>query len=293
MNRLVGIGFCLACLSITLLLGPASGGQGDPRLDAEWLAKDREVVAWLVGFVETSGLGRGAGGWDAAGKSSDAAHISETDLGFGVLRYRVARPGGYARAEIEVVQYMGLPVEYRASVSSSSWNEVGERIRQAWSKAGGGAFEQTANALFRHGVFEDRVVGLHEGMAAVLGRPVDVPVPDELRAEYDALRSPFAKLEVGRSCGIAGRRPRGRALIDRLVRENRADLLANILRGLNPEGRVYALLGLRELERRHGPLEDGLHVAMKTVLTSDLPIRFCNGCIIQQRPCAEGVGKPR
>jgi hypothetical protein len=187
---------------------------------------------------------------------------------------------------------MGLPVEYRVSVSSSSWTEVGEQIRQAWSKAGGGAFEQTASGMLRHGRFEDRVVGLQEGVAAVLGRPVDVSVPDELRAEYDALRSPFAKFEVGRSCGIAGRRPRGRGLIDLLVRDNRADLLANILRGYNPEGRVYALLGLRELDRRYGPLEQSLRVTMKTVLTSDLPIRFCNGCVVQRQTCAEGVGNP-
>jgi hypothetical protein len=107
----------------------------------------------------------------------------------------------------------------------------------------------------------------------VLGghRPADVP--PELAADYQLLLDPLLPIEYAPaddvSCGLAA----GRAAVERLLTAGRTELVANALRGLDPEGRVYAAEAL--LAR--GGLEPEDERAARAVLALDVPIRVRGG----------------
>jgi hypothetical protein len=120
---------------------------------------------------------------------------------------------------------------------------------------------------------------------AKLGNLSDVNVPLGLAKHYAELTSPLESLTVGESCGYAGGPPKGRRAMLALVAAKRPDLLRNAVRGPNPEGRVYGVLGLDELGVPEGKLDevevlDGLPIEVET----------CVGCIVRGKPSNEVFG---
>ena len=116
----------------------------------------------------------------------------------------------------------------------------------------------------------------------VLGghRPADVP--PELAEDYQLLLDPLLPIEYAPaddvSCGLAA----GRAAVERLLAAHRTELVANALRSLDPEGRVYAAEAL--LAR--GGLEPEDERAARAVLALEVPIRVRGG---PRRPARELV----
>jgi hypothetical protein len=116
----------------------------------------------------------------------------------------------------------------------------------------------------------------------VLGghRPADVP--SELSADYQLLLDPLLPIEYAPaedvSCGLAA----GRAAVERLLTAGRTELVANALRGLDPEGRVYAAEALLAL----GSPEPEDERAARAVLALEVPIRVRGG---PRRPARELV----
>jgi hypothetical protein len=86
--------------------------------------------------------------------------------------------------------------------------------------------------------------------------------------------SPLEDLAVGKSCGEVGWPPRGRDAESVLEKQRRVDLFRNVLRGPNPEGRVYAAQALTDLQAMRP--EDGAVVAKLASLP--IPIMTCGGC---------------
>ena len=80
-----------------------------------------------------------------------------------------------------------------------------------------------------------------DAMSAVLGRAPDAQPPGELLAAYERLTSPLERLTVWK--GSVGW---GYEEAEALLKAKRYDLLRQVLRGPNPEGRAYAALALRD-----------------------------------------------
>jgi hypothetical protein len=72
--------------------------------------------------------------------------------------------------------------------------------------------------------------------------------------------------------------------MDRLVKANRLDLIANILKGYNPSGRMYAALALIAMQRKGIGLPPGLLRALKVVRNMVIQLETCNGCIVTPKP---------
>src|SRR6185295_14016273 len=79
-----------------------------------------------------------------------------------------------------------------------------------------------------------------------LGPLAPVNVPPDLAAAYARLMSPQEELAVGTSCGEGGEPPACAKETKSLSSARRFDLLRNVLRGPNPEARVYALKALEQ-----------------------------------------------
>jgi hypothetical protein len=77
-------------------------------------------------------------------------------------------------------------------------------------------------------------------MAAVLGRAPETGPPEDLSNAYERLASPLEHLVVGK-----GAEGWGYEEMSALLHAKRYDLLKQVLRGPNPEGRAYAALALQ------------------------------------------------
>jgi hypothetical protein len=80
-------------------------------------------------------------------------------------------------------------------------------------------------------------------------------------------------------CGVGGSPPAGNEAIALLARKKRWPIIENILRGPNPEGRVYAVLALLCGERHGRKVPPETRATIDTVLALDLPISVCRGCM--------------
>jgi hypothetical protein len=85
--------------------------------------------------------------------------------------------------------------------------------------------------------------------------------------------SPQEVLAVGTKCGEGGEPPAGAEEVRALRSSRRFDLLRNVLRGPNPEARVYALKVLRQME-----VSAGDRTAIEAVSALPVKITTCSGC---------------
>lgn len=156
-------------------------------------------------------------------------------------------------------------------------------LRSAWPHA-----TETCGAGWRARWRDPRLAAEIESRArAELGGHRTADVPTELSADYQLLLDPLIPIEYApagdTSCGPSA----GRAALERLLVAGRIDLAANALRGLNPEGRVYAAEAL--LAR--GELEPEDERAARTVLGLEVLIRVRGGARLPARDLAIGPRK--
>ena len=76
--------------------------------------------------------------------------------------------------------------------------------------------------------------------------------------------------------------------IEKLVAAKRWDLVGNVLRDLNPEGRVYAADALLERERKGGrAVSERDRKAIAKVRAMAVPISACSGCEVYETTAAK------
>jgi hypothetical protein len=133
------------------------------------------------------------------------------------------------------------------------------------------SFEYLNSSLFE--LFKSRI-------NSKLGSLQDVKIDTAAQKYYDLLMNPFEKLTVGNRCGAFGRNPKGRYAIE-YIKNNNSELLMNILKGYNPEGRIYAVAAIKDLSKhRKIKLQKIEKETIKKIINLDIPIRSCNGCLI-------------
>jgi hypothetical protein len=107
-----------------------------------------------------------------------------------------------------------------------------------------------------------------------LGALQDVYVPIELRQAYLFLTSPCDNSVVGDHCGYAG--TWANLHIYKLVHAKRMDLLANVLRGYNPGGRVQTAIALLRMQRQGFQLPAEVVDTIARVAALDTDIHVCH-----------------
>jgi hypothetical protein len=174
------------------------------------------------------------------------------------------------------------------------------QVMRAWGQGRGSSYMCKDNKCV-HEARDENVLAMHrQEVAGRLGPLNATVVPNKLQDSYEYLMSPFERSEIGSGvCGLpAPGKPvrvlRGFDAIQALVAEQRIDLIANVLRGPNSGGRVYALLALQHLERIGNKLPPDVVSTLQEVLSLDVPLSTCYGCIVsnglQAREVVRGWG---
>jgi hypothetical protein len=267
----------LAVFAVWLaLLGSARVTAQHPktRINADTLAIDLTRIEQLSRVLEAPevtlvGLRRALEPCDV---------IDARALGFGAWRITFRISGGYTKFGVRVLG------ETRSGEHGShvviagvaqwcepdTWAPIRGRMRYAWGRPAresmyGLAWECDDSEFTR---------ALRKRTEDALGGHVVIEEPNECATAFGTLMSPFENMTVGWSVGITGAPPHGCLEMMRLVDAGRFDLVRAVLRGFNPEARVFAahaLLARGTLDRRD-------EAAIAVLRTLDIDLATSAGC---------------
>jgi hypothetical protein len=202
------------------------------------------------------------------------------------IRQREDRYGGYSSCNEEIFVHDGSVGEMRVrcSASGDGWALVAPFDLDAF-----GVGKPTADGLLY--VFRDEALLAKARVDRVgdLGPLAPVVVPPELADAYDALTSPLSALDLGEACGDPGRPGPGHTETEALVQAGRFDLLRNVARSLNPEGRVFAA---RALGQHVHPLLAEDVALLRKIRATTKPLRACQGCSLGFKDAGELLPDP-
>jgi hypothetical protein len=267
-------------LSLLLLCGSVCVAQEKERLRADWLAMDVEVVERFLPKLQQSEQPTIAELEQLFGHPK-----TETDLGFGGRTFAFSKTGGYTYLTVAGFVFQDTIGYYTISVSCSlSWPKIKTVLIETWKRNSELQFREGEYGIHHDREFPAVVADYKKAVSAQLGELAPVNVPPHLKERYDYLMSLGENSVIGAgACGYGGSTPRGKEAIDAIAHTGRIDLLANILRGYNPGGRVYAALALVTMQRKGTQLPPDLQKAVDIVRNLDLEVEACVGCIYFQK----------
>jgi hypothetical protein len=199
--------------------------------------------------------------------SGGGPHASyPVELGFGLSRELRRFTGATAECEVTLVSSNGALVGWSATC----------RLDAASQEIVEGALGGDANFTIVH-EFPRALKRSRQALDRKLGRLTEVHERSTATSAYAVLMSPFEALVVGSGCGIVAGSglPKGRDEIGVLASARRIDLIRNILRGPNPEARIYAAWALERL----GAVAPADQTVIAAVMNLPISINTCSGCI--------------
>lgn len=204
----------------------------------------------------------------------------DREIGFGVRLVKFAAYGGYTTAWVQVLADSGAPtgggriarLSLQQLASSTLPPTALAAIRGAWKLA----VVNDERGLVHDYEDRERVDALRERTWRALHGPAFQVNAGKFAVALEQLVSPTSALMIGTSFGIDGAPPPGAVEMKRLVDAERWDLVRAALRGLNPEGRVYAAAALLAHEPMDGDDRNAIELLRK------LPMSYatCDGCVV-------------
>jgi len=275
------LSFCLL-----LLCGHISVAQNKEPLHADWLATDVENIERIlpqlkqnepltIATLEKIFASPGADQiLDWRGK--------DRRLGFGAQTFAFSKSSGYTSLRVTGWVFNDTFGKYTIdlSTSSDSWPMIKSVLIDTWNRNGGPEFTEGKYGIHHDREFADVIADYKRAVADQLGEMQPVKVPPRLQNYYELLISLEHNSVVGQGgCDIAGVTPIGKEAIDAIANANRIDLIANILKGYNPGGRVYAAVALTAMHRKGIKLPSEVLSVLELVRNLDIKVETCDGCL--------------
>jgi hypothetical protein len=250
----------------------AADGKLPPGVNRAWLQADLDLISQVRRALPPDPTRA-----ELAGLSGNVSPPEQIDLGFGMVRHKQRAGGGYMSCDVLSVTHEQALI----SLQVTCWGEPPKaaQTRPIIERALGPAFarveEPWRTIVYRAKYdFPETDRRARAALDRQLGPLAPVTVPAALASAYATLMSPAEELAVGRNCSEGGEPPAGAREAKALRAAGRLDLIRNVLRGPNPEARVYALAILKAM--RAADAQD------RTVIDhlSALPIEIesCRGC---------------
>ncbi len=244
-----------------------------------------ETAAWLAQVIPPAGT-NGFPRWRELARLGAPDPEVSGPLGFGGLRLYLEKREGAVRWTIAVLMDSSgegpwpVAIEVTCAAADSGGAGLVRELREGWPGETAAA-ERGWRARWRDG---RSAAELEARVRAVLGGHRPVSAPRELREAYELLLDPLRPVVYDRGEVGAGAREPGRLALEALLAAERGDLVRNVLRGLDPEGRVYAAEAL--LARLEPEPQD--EAALRAVLALDVPVRVRGGLRV---PAREALGR--
>lgn len=292
----------LVALALLCLLGGATHVHASTvhsqatsvPLNEDWLRSDEKRIAQL-----RDALGRAALTVELLREIAGSSDVREDRaIGFGARRVRLALYGGYTTIWVNLLaeepdehgRSRVAAVEFEQRGSPETWGAVAPRLRQTWAGSpAASALGERESAITYERRDTERFAELRARMEKALGTVTASEVPIGLVRAFERLTSPYETLVIGRSCFDDGGPPPGAAEIRALVAAGRHDLVRRVLRGFNPEGRVWAAHVLLDRARAGGVLDDADKRAIDALRALSLKLACCSGCELEHASFDEAL----
>jgi hypothetical protein len=267
--------------SVWTLVLASLAHAGDDALREDWVGLDIGAARRVVGALSETKLPK------FLEKLGSASTEEDRDIGFGARRLRLAVYGGYTTTWITVVSFDGGvgPLEIDCHEGDTEvWAALRDRIKAEYK---GQEPEMGDRGLrLRVGARADPE-GFRKERNKVLGPPLAIDPHPSLEKAYLLLWSPTSDLVYGWMHGEGGDPPEGRDAVERiLAHEQGESLLDDILRGPNPEGRLYAAEALLRLEKKGRRLGEQVRKDIEWVRKSDVKVHVARGCEVSWEAAA-------
>ncbi len=207
------------------------------------------------------------------------------DLGFGARWIDARMPAGYASCSHELLLFHEELVEHHVRCSFERWDALGAALARALGPAFTVELDGTRADAKLSFVVPRAQQSLRSALELALGPQRVVSIPAELAGSYERLSSRSSKLALGNACSEDGSPAPGRTDALSLVHARRFDLLRNVLRGGNPEGRLYAAWVLEAANA----LEPADQAIAEKLAKLPIEIKTCRGCIFGFEPSGEAA----
>jgi hypothetical protein len=260
----------------------ASLAAAGDALNEEWVSKDVAVARRVAEALPAGKIE------DFLAKLDASATEEDRDIGFGARRLRLALYGGYTTTWVTVVSWgagAGPLEAWCHEGDAGIWAALKDRIAAEY---GGKAPAVGRTGLRLRVGHPADPEGFRAERARVLGPPAGIDPAPAVADAYALLWSPLSDLAYGHMQGEGGDKPEGRVAMEKLLlHEQGASLLEDVLRGPNPEGRLYAAEGLLRLERKGRKPDERARAAIEWVRTSAVKVHVCRGCEMSWEPAAK------
>jgi hypothetical protein len=257
------------------------------KLRKDWLQKDAQIILDLASVLPIQESDTPASLLSRFG--SDPKRDITKDLGFGGSRHHAYRAGGYISCHLSVLSLKEKIADAKLTCrgSAESWPDVSSVLDKI-VKAPLARSEDTKTFVYHYSTKEGEQP-LLDAISAELGAAPAVEPPADLKAAFDVLRG--EGLTLGSACGAGGSPPKGRRELELLVNAKNIELLRLVLRGISPEGRVYAVEGMQKLAKAGSTLTAEDLSAIEKIKGLDLKLSSCRGCQMTQTTAQEYLGE--
>ncbi len=264
----------IALLAVALIMWTAGLPGGEPGREGRRGEGPRtpaeETADWLSRLIPPGGS-RGFPNWRELARLGRPDPDVSGPIGFGGQRLGFEKLDAGVRWTVMVLLDSSgdglwpVAIEVTCKAADGRAGSSLEDPRRAWS----GETSPAPGGWRARWRDPSAAADLEARARAVLGGHRPSSVPRELREAYELLLDPLRPVVYDR--GQADERPResGRVALEALLAAGRADLVRNVLRGLDPEGRVYAAAAL--LDRLEPEPED--EGALRALLALDVLVR--------------------
>lgn len=182
---------------------------------------------------------------------------------------------GYTTIYIDYLLFRNRIVHYTIGADvgeKKAVTEHGTAIKRVWKDNGGPPFVEKNHGLIYEKDYPEIWKAYSNFLATRLGRQNDVPIPEELKTSYAVLTNAFENSSISVvNCDD------GKPAMEALESAGRTDLIENVLRGLNPGGRIYSAISLLRIKRKGKKLSAATQRTINRILTSDAEASTCHG----------------
>lgn len=261
----------------------------DEELNLEWVKLDKENFNNILSLLNKPNTLKDK---DQFLKSIIKLDIRETkDLGFGLTYHECAQYGGYVTTWISILSFENAVIQYDMRYSEDDFKIIDYLIKQDSTLKSQISFVVDTLEPYSF-YYQDKLAfdKFKTNIASKLG-PIKLSADNSdqnFSLNYSILTNPINSYDYGTYCYESGSEPAGRKAINYFISSNNTAAIREIMKGYNPEGRLYAIEALlTAAKEKKTTLTNEDKVLIKNILALNIPISTCSGCIVSKSTADE------
>ena len=256
----------------------------DKELTLDWVRLDKDNFNNIFSLLNNQ---RALADKDLFLKSIIKLDIRETkDLGFGLTYFECAQYGGHVTTWISLLSFENAIIQYDIRYSEDDFKIIAYLINQDAKLKSEIAFVADTTDTYSFYYQDSSAFDKFKShVASKLGLIKLSPdnTDEKFASNYSILTNPINSYDFGTLCYESGVEPEGRKAINYFTSSNNISAIREIVKGYNPEGRLYAIEALlTAVNKKRTALTDEDNQLIKNILALDIPISACNGCIVSK-----------